>query len=219
MTPNGGRPAVSKAIAISWLLLVANVCGLPVALDFASSPNHAMSQGATSSERTGWKTYQNVNYNFSFEYPARTWSLTVGLDGNGVDLTPIDKSLFHLPPEIGAGGSVGQPSDADENRSRNLDEDFQSYLHALDGGYSRAQNITVVSRKSLLLQGFPAIVSTISFERPTGRLWFNKVILIHTKDDSTTYHLGLTCSPDDVSSLTPIFDQIVNSYLILGPRA
>ena len=166
-----------------------------------------------------WRTYRNANYNFSLRYPAHGWSKYEGFDQNGVSLRPLDKSRFHLPPEIGVGGAVGQPSDADETRSRNLEEDFQFGLDALKE-YGHARNLVVLSKASTTIQGRRAIVSTTRYEHSsTGYIWFHKEILIHTEDDSPTYHLELYCSPDDAPVLVPLFDNISKTFRILGPPA
>ena len=166
-----------------------------------------------------WKTYRNANYNFSLSYPATTWSKYEGVDRNGARLTPRDRSKFHLQPEIGAGGAVGQPSDPDESRSRNLEEDFQSGLEALKE-YGHARNLAVLSNVRTTIQGLPAIASTIRYEdSANGSIWLYKEILIHAESGSPTYHLGLRCSPDDTGILVPLFDRIVKTFRILGPPA
>jgi hypothetical protein len=179
----------------------------------------ALALGAQSPpvKNPGWKTYKNANYNFSLTYPTR-WSSYEGVDRNGVLLTPHDIRQFHLRPEIGVGGSVGQPSDADEARSRTIEEDFQFGLASLKE-YGHARNLVVVSKVTTKMQGLLAVESTIRYEDGSnGTNWFDKQILIHS-DDSTTYHLGLHCSPDDASVLLPLFDRICRSFRILGPRA
>ncbi len=170
-------------------------------------------------EISGWKTYRNTNYNFSLSYPSGGWSKDEGVDRNGVRLALRDKRQFHLRPEIEAGGAVGQPSDADETRSRNIEEDFQVGLDGLEN-YSNARNLSVLSKVSTKVQGLPAIVSTIRFEDSSnGHVWFNKEILIHGVGDSPTYHLTLHCSPDDASVLVPLFDKICKTFRILGSPA
>jgi hypothetical protein len=174
---------------------------------------------SSSDESSGWKAYENAHYNFAFRYPADGWSRYEGFDRNGALLTPRDKDKFRLRPEIGAGGTVGQPSDNDETRSRNLDEDFQFGLEAIkEGGHGR--NLIVLSKVTMKVQGLPAIENTFRYEEsPTGHIWFNKEILIHSDGDSPTYHLSLRCSPDDAPVLVPLFDKISKTFRILGPPA
>jgi hypothetical protein len=170
-------------------------------------------------QNTSWKTYRNAHYNFSLKYPADKWSQYEGFDRNGVDLMPRDKSKFQLPPEIGAGGAVGQPSDADGTRNRNLEEDFQFGLDALKE-YGHARNLLVLSRMPTRVQGLSAIVSTMRYEDSSnGQVWLRKEILVHRESDSPTYHLGLRCSPDDAPVLVPIFDRISETFRVLGPPA
>jgi hypothetical protein len=167
----------------------------------------------------GWKTYRNAHYNFSLKYPADKWIQYEGVDRNGVGLTPRDKSNFKLRPEIGAGGAVGQPSETDDLRSRNLEEDFQIRLDALKE-YWYARNLVVLSKEPTAVQGLAAIVSIIRYEDSSnGQIWFDKDILIHTEGDSPTYHLSLHCSPDDAAVLVPLFDRISKTFRILGPPA
>lgn len=194
-----------KLVSFSILLLALS---MPGALRSPSSIRNAT-----------WKTYRNAHYNFALRYPADKWSEYEGFDRNGVDLTPRDKSKFQLPPEIGAGGAVGQPSDADEARSRNLEEDFQFRLDVLKE-YGHTRNLVVLSKVPTRVQGLSAIVSTIRYEDSSnGQVWLEKDILVHAEDDSPTYHLGLRCSPDDAPVLLPLFDKISNTFRILGPPA
>jgi hypothetical protein len=164
-----------------------------------------------------WTTYRNANYSFSLSYPARGWRLYEGEDGNGMNLTPLEKSRFRLTPEMGAGGAVGQPSDADEHRCRTLEEDFEFGLDAIRH-YDRAQNLILLSKKRARVQGLPAIVRSIRYEDALGEVWFDKDVLIHTRNDWVTYHLGLRCSPADLPALMPIFNKLVRTFRILGPR-
>ena len=165
------------------------------------------------------KVYRNDNYNFSFQYPAGDWLVREGSNMSGASLTPREKSKFRQSPEIGVGGAVGQPSDADPNRVQILEEDMQSRLAAMKE-YGHARNLVVLSKKSMRIQGLPALMSTDKYQdSATGLLWFDKQILVHTSEDSTSYHLDLHCSPGDAAILLPIFDRIVLSFRILGPRA
>ena len=134
-------------------------------------------------------------------------------------MSPHSAGRFRLRPEIGVGGSVGQPSEVDEKRIRNLEEDFQSELSTLNQ-YGNARNLSVMSKVNRKVQGLAAIESTFSFEDSrTGRIWFYKEILVHAVDDSTAYHLSLRCSTDDAATLVPLFDAVCRTFRILGPRA
>jgi hypothetical protein len=164
-------------------------------------------------ETSAWKTYHNVNYNFEVKYPAG-WSIYEGFTKNGVTISPGEDGEFRLRPQIGAGGSVGQPSEADEKRIQNLEEDFQSRLNAVkQNGYAR--NLTVVSKTNEDVQGLPAIESTVSYEDSTGQTWLYRQILIHSDDDETTYHLSLRYSADDAVTLVPLFDAMCRTLRIL----
>jgi len=169
-------------------------------------------------ETSGWKPYKNANYNFVVKYPVQ-WSTYEGITKNGARMTPRNTKQFRLRPEIGVGGSVGQPSETDEKRSQNIEEDFQVGLSALKE-YGNARNLTVLSKTSTTVQGLPAIESTIRYEdSSTGHIWFYKQILVHADSDSTSYHLSLRCSPDDVSVLIPVFDALRKTFRIRGPPA
>ncbi|MGB8475627.1 MAG: hypothetical protein WCE61_16210 [Candidatus Acidiferrum sp.] len=114
---------------------------------------------------------------------------------------------------------MGQPSRSDEKRLQSLDEDYQSRLEALKN-YGHADDLTILSKEPTKVQGLPAIISTMKYgDSSTGRYWFDKDLLIHTEDDQTTYDIGLHCSPDDRSALEPLFDEIVKTFRVLGPRA
>ena len=196
---------VNMRQAYVWIL----VCALGV-------PSVLRSQSTSSAH---WKVYRNANYNFSLRYPATDWSKYEGFDRNGVRLASRDTSKFHLRPEIGAGGAVGQPSDADESRSRSLNEDFQAGLEALKE-YGHARNLVVLNKVRTTIQGLPAIVSTIRYQDSSnGSIWLYKEILAHAEHDSPTYHLELLCSPDDAGILIPLFDEIAKTFRILGPPA
>jgi len=178
----------------------------------------SVSTQASDAENTAWKSYRNAHYNFSVRYPDG-WSKDEGFDKNGVRLAPNAESRFHLPPELSAGGAVGQPSEVDETRSRNIEEDFQSGLNALKDS-AHVLNLVVLSKKATSIQGLRAIVSTTRYEdSSSGHVWFDKKILIHSDGDSPTYHLALHCSPDDAAVLVPLFDKIGKTFRILGPPA
>jgi len=133
-------------------------------------------------------------------------------------LTPRGKPNFRLPPAIGGGGGVGQPSAADEHRCRTLEEDFEFFLNAIRKRPSpRTQDLAVLSKTRVAVQGLPAIQSTIRYRNSFGEAWFDEEILIHTRDDGINYHLELHCSPDDLAVLLPLFDEVVATYRILGP--
>jgi len=167
----------------------------------------------------GWKTYRNEHYNFSLRYPVDKWYQYEGVDKNGVELTPRDGSNFKLSPEIRVGGASGQPSEADETRSRNLGEDFQVGLDALKE-YGNARNLVVLSKVPRKVQGLSALVSTIRYEDSSNRqIWLRKEILIHSESDSTTYRLSLLYSPDNAAALLPVFDRIAKTFHILSPPA
>lgn len=182
----------------------------------ASLPVLAQTHGARNGE---WTSYRNANYNFSIQYPADSWTKDEGFDKNGVELGPRNTDQFHLSPEIGISGAVGQPSEADDTRPQSLDEDFQVGLNAL-GKYDHARNVVVLSKRDANIQGLRAIVSTTRYEdSANGQTWFDKQVLIHSDDDSPTYRLSLHCSPDDAAVLVPLFDRILNTFRILGPPA
>ena len=165
---------------------------------------------------SAWKTYKNTNYNFVVKYPP-DWSTYEGLTKNGITIAPRNVKQFHFRPEMGASGSVGQPSEADGTRSENLEEDFQSRLRVIKE-YVKGRNVVVLAKITTKIEGLPAIESTVRYQDSTGLIWFDKDVLVHSDDDSTTYHLGLHCSPDDVSVLVPLFEAICKSFRILGPR-
>ena len=170
-------------------------------------------------ESSRWKTYRNTNYNFSLSYPSGGWSKDEGVNRNGVRLALRDKRQFIFGRRSKQVVRLGNLSDADETRNRNIEEDFQVGLDGLKN-YSNARNLSVLSKVGTKVQGLPAIVSTIRFEDSSnGHVWFNKEILIHGEGDSPTYHLTLHCSPDDASVLVPLFDRICKTFRILGPPA
>jgi len=166
----------------------------------------------------GWLTYLNRNYNFTLQYPME-WETREGLNMSGVNLRPRDAGKFRLPPEMGAGGAVGQPNGKDENRPRTLEEHFQSRLDALKE-YGHATDVIVLSKKSVEYQCLPAIVSTLRYrDARNGDTWFDKEILIHTPDDGLSYSLSLHSALQDRRTLVPLFDKMARSFRILGPRA
>jgi hypothetical protein len=177
-------------------------------------------RGRSESNHQEVKKYLNKNFNFSFEYPG-SWTLSQGLDGNGVSIFPDQKSASaYLRRVIGVGGSVGQPSEKDSGRLQTLDEDFDSLLSAINQGPYPAHNLIVLSRKRTTIQGLPALVSRIEYETGNPRQhWVYIYILIHTPDDATTYHISLYCHPDDLSVFSRSFDLVVRTFRILGPRA
>jgi hypothetical protein len=174
---------------------------------------------ANGADREDVRKYENKNYNFTFEYPSG-WSMYEGFDGNGVSIYPPSKEKSPWRPMISVGGSVGQPSEKDESRPRTILEDLASLLQALRELQDPATNLSVVEQRDITLQGLPGIVSTVKFEQgPSNQRWILKHILLHTKDDSVTYHLSLLCHSGDSSALSPVFDKVVGTFRILGPPA
>lgn len=199
------------------------LCALLV-LGSVGAGGQEKSRGATQNktvqgEQQAAQKYRNMNYNFTFEYPAG-WSIYEGFDGNGVSAYPPSKEAAPWRPTVGVGGSVGQPSDKDETRPRTLLEDLEFRLKALSDGPDPAKNVVVLGQKAIVVQGLPGVVSTIRFQQgAANQSWILKQILLHSQDDTVTYHLSLMCHPDDVAVLTPAFDQVVRTFRILGPPA
>ena len=164
-------------------------------------------------------TYRNKNYDFSFDYPAE-WVIYEGFDRNGVSLYPFPNTKTASRPIIGVGGSAGQPSENNDSHPQTLQEDFEFHLEAMKRGPAPAVDLRIVSNEPVSLQGLPAIVGTIEFKRGNPKEnWVMKEILIHTRDDSVTYHLTLICHPEQVEVLVPLFDNVTKSFRILGPPA
>ena len=165
----------------------------------------------------GWKTYKNNNYQFTFEYPAKGWTLYEGEDRNGVAIYASDSGEFHQRPQLGAGGHIGQSSHVDEKRPQTLEEDFQSQLKTMSD-YGHAKELQVLSRKSRELQGLKGIESTVQYkDPPTGDIWIYRSVLLHTSNNRLTYDLMLTCSPKDMHTLMPLFEKMIRTFRILGP--
>lgn len=204
-----GLQMITTRLASAWLL--GGFC-------FASAVVSVQQSRSVREGHKGWSTYRNLHYNFSFSYPADQWSLREGLDGNGVDLTPKDKSTFHGSPEIGAGGSAGQPSARDESRLQTLDESFQEYLDSMRAYHG--QNVVVVERHATKLSGLPAMISTVRFRNsPHGGAGLARDIFAHTQDDSFQYHFGVSCSLEDCQRILPLFGKILKTFRVLGPPA
>jgi hypothetical protein len=85
---------------------------------------------------------------------------------------------------------------------------------------AHSDNIEVLNKKITKVQGLPAIVATFRYEDPLShRKWFDKDILIHGENGSPTYRIGLHCSQDDASVLSQLFDEMAESFRVLGPPA
>ncbi len=192
--------------------------GWPLSDGVLRSPNRNFGDLAGAKKELRWKTYFNERFNFSVDYPPG-WSLQEGGNRAGMDLKPMDKAKFHLIPEMGAGGAIGQPSKVDERCCQTLEEQFEENLAALRE-YGHGRNIIVVSKKNVEVQGLPAIDSSIRYEdSSTGGAWFDRTILIHARDNGLSYNVELRCSPPDVEALMPLFDRMRKSFRILGPPA
>ena len=136
---------------------------------------------------------------------------------SGLNLKPVDETKYRFDPEMGAGGAIGQPRRVDGKCCQALEEDFAGGVGALKE-YGHGRNVTILSKKNVEVQALPAIDSSIRYEDSlTGITWFQRRVLIHTRDQGLSYSVGMRCSPADVPALMPLFDRMLKSFRILGP--
>ena len=168
----------------------------------------AVALGLRGSDSKNSRKYWNERYNFCIEYP-RDWARKESFTRNGVGLQPKKPSGLSAVPNIAIGARVNQPSEADQERLRTLEEDFQFMLESLQ---EQEEDVAVLSKEKGLLQGLPAITSTIYFiDRRSRRPTFVKDVILKT-DYERIYFLSLECHPDDAPSVVPILDKIVESF-------
>ena len=191
------------------LLLLGNLGSVGWASEPPALSQDPLATEVTTPNQKHLTKYRNRNYNFCFEYPA-SWGIYQGFDGNGVSLYPLPKPQSTSQPTIGVGGSVGQPSERGRANLQTLKEDFESRLQATRAGPNPAINLKVLNSEITTMRGLPTIVSTVEFDRGTPmQEWALKQILIHTGDDAVTYHLSLSCCPEDLLALGRAFNEVV----------
>lgn len=155
----------------------------------------------------GSRHYFNPNYNFCIDNPSN-WQTWEPFDRNAIVLIPPNAQGYPRT-EITVGGQVNQPSEKDETRGETLQEIWDSGVKALAEN-GKATNISVVEQKRTSLAGYPAL--TTKFEYTTkGQRWREQQIVFITRSNAV-FDLALTCRPEEVERLTPVFDSVVRSF-------
>lgn len=153
--------------------------------------------------------YFNANYNFCVDYPAN-WQTSEPFDRNAVALIP--PGVQGDPgTEITVGGRVDQPSQHDEARPETLDEIWASGVKALTE-YGKATAVSVIEQKRLSLAGYPALATRYEYMK-NGQRWNGQQFLLLTRSRAV-FELTLSCHPDELSQLMPVFDAVVRSFKI-----
>lgn len=171
----------------------------------------AVGLSAQSKPATGARSrhYFDANYNFCVDYPAN-WQTWEPFDRNAVALLPPGVQGYPST-EITVGGRVNQPSETDETRGETLQEIWDSGVKSL-AKYGKASSISVVEQKQTSLAGYPALATKYEYTEG-GQRWHVQEIVFITRSQAV-FELALTCHPEEVQKLTPVFDAIVRSFKI-----
>lgn len=178
----------SKQLAICLLCLVAWACAL---------------DGAPANRS---KQYYNKNFDFCLQFPS-TWTYQESFTRNGAIFAPSDARTFSRQPQITVGAHINQRFE-ENGPSQTLEDIFNSGVHSLRE-YDRADEITVVAKKNLTIDGFPALATTIQYKQ-SGKEWFDKDVNLIDKKQ-IVYFAELKCHPKDAAVLEAIFDAAVRS--------
>jgi len=158
---------------------------------------------------TASRHYFNPNYNFCIDYPGN-WGIWEPFDRNAVALIQSDVQGYPRT-EITVGGNVNQPSDKDETRGETLAENWDSGLKALAEN-GKVTNVAVIEQKRISLAGYPALATKYEYSE-NGQRWHVQEIMFLTRS-SEVFELTLTCHPEEVEKLTPVFEEVVRSFKI-----
>jgi hypothetical protein len=158
---------------------------------------------------TASRHYLNANYNFCIDYPS-DWRTSEPFDGNAVALVQLNVQGYPRT-EITVGGRVNQPSEHDETRGETLQEIWDSGVKAL-AEYGKPTDVSVIEQKRVSLAGYPALATKYEY-KTSGQRWYVQEIVFITRS-SAVFELALTCRPEEVQQLTPVFDAVVGSFKI-----
>jgi hypothetical protein len=134
------------------------------------------------------------------------------VDRAGVQLIPFKNKPPEKDAYLDVGALTNQPSEVDRERLRSLDEILDTSLEGLRR-YWKVEDLTVLEKKNITLQGFPAIVSKIRYRsHDNGVVWVEKSYTFSTPD-GLVFEVQLKCLPEDFSQLEPITDAIAERTL------
>jgi hypothetical protein len=214
MISNPGFGRARMGLCLGALFAVATLAGGQVMSP--ALPKDGPEQSPGGKTERGREIYHNWRFNFSLAYPS-AWRVQEGANRSGMTIRPPDASGFRLPPSLGAGGATGQPNHLNDRCCQTLDQQFENYLGALKE-YQHAIDLKVLSKRYTQMAGLRAIDASIQFrDSASGDLWLERNVTAHTKDDGYSFNVGVRCSPTDVRALMPIFEELVESFRILGP--
>jgi hypothetical protein len=160
-----------------------------------------------------WTHYRNERWNFCAAYPAG-WKRTPAASQSGIQLNPFG---LRPPPRdtyVAIGALPNQPSDAEPTRLQTAEEIFDTDLKELktDG----AEDITVLEKRRCTLQGFPALITRVRYRAGNSGLWQIEKTYRITSFDGVVYAVELKCLPEELSTLEPILDRMVQKSFRIG---
>ena len=155
---------------------------------------------------TASRHYFNPNYNFCIDYPAN-WQTSEPFDHDAVALVPHHVQGYPHT-EITVGGRVNQPSEK-ETRGETLEENWDSGRKALAES-GKVTNVAVIEQMHISLAGYPALATKYEYTE-NGQRWYVQEITFLTGSQAV-FELALTCHPEEVEKLTPVFDEVVRSF-------
>jgi len=166
---------------------------------------------AAAEDSPGRKYYANRKFEFCVQRPAN-WSLSESFTRNGATMAPGNVTAFSRPPRITVGAHMNQPNQSG-SEPQTLDENVQAIVDSLKE-YGAAQDVQVLKKDGLTLQGLRAQAITLKFtDKSSENQWFQKDVNL-IDQANTVYFVELKCHPKDAGVLEPVFDELVQSLRI-----
>ena len=150
---------------------------------------------------------------FCFKYPA-TWSvLGEVFEGNGVVVAPHQNQDRTLWDSVTVALVVPPPrGDEDPVSINQLIEQTKASLR------EEGQNVQTLRRQERRVDGKPAQVLKVRYHDKAGdRDWIEQLVFIEGPQGEI-YSVALKCSPPSWSDLEPVFNEILESWILPEPE-
>jgi hypothetical protein len=159
------------------------------------------------------KSYCQPDGGFCFKYPNSWAILGEVFEGNGVVVAPAQKIDKALWDEITI-AMVLPPSEGDEEPI-SLDGLIEQASRSMREG---GQNFETLQRQQRTVDHKPAQMLKVRYhEKASDRDWIEQIVFIQGTDDEM-YSVALKCSPDSLARLEPVFNGLLESWVLPEPE-
>ena len=187
------------------MLVGSLVCAVALVTCGASSGNNRPA--------AAWTHYVNSRWGFCVDYPT-PWKASPLTDGSGVTLYPPASTDPNRGPYISIGGLPDQPDIGnanivlDDSPPLDLEGNFARTLETLHE-YDHASEIRVLQKRKLQFQEYPALRTKFQYRTaPDGSQWLDESLWINK--EYIIFTARIFGPPDEVRSLEPVYQEIVN---------